>query len=257
MKARVGQLFRHFGYEIVHRESSLAADEVRVLRRVERFTMTSPSRIVGLMDAVKYVVSNRIPGSIVECGVWRGGSMMAAALTLIDAGDTSRDLVLFDTFEGMTAPGRHDKLADGTSARDVLERSPRAEGNGYWCIAGLDDVRTNVLSTGYPSDRIRFVSGRVEETLPRHAPEAIAVLRLDTDWYESTRHELVHLYGRLAEHGILIIDDYGHWQGARQAVDEFLAGLPIRPFLTRLDYTGRLVVKPGGAPASPSICGER
>jgi hypothetical protein len=256
IKARVGQLFRHFGYEIVQREASLAADEVRVLRRVEPFTMTSPSRIVGLMDAVKYVVSNEIPGAIVECGVWRGGSMMAAALTLIEAGDTSRDLALFDTFEGMTTPGRHDRLADGTPASDVLGHSPREQGNGYWCIAGLDDVRTNVLSTGYPPDRIRFVSGRVEDTLPLHAPDTIALLRLDTDWYESTRHELAHLYGRLADHGILIIDDYGHWQGARQAVDEFFAGLPLRPFLTRLDYTGRLAVKPGGSPAAPSIRGE-
>ena len=72
-------------------------------------------------------------------------------------------------------------------------------------------------------------------------PERIALLRIDTDWYESTRHELVHLYPRLSPGGVLIIDDYGHWQGARKAVDEyFQAGL----FLNHIDYTGRLAIKP-------------
>src|ERR1051325_10354963 len=88
------------------------------------------------------------------------------------------------------------------------------------------------------------LEGTVEETIPAQAPERIALLRLDTDWYESTRHELVHLYPRLVPGGVLIIDDYGHWEGARKAVDEYIAQNNLRLFLNRIDYAGRLAIKP-------------
>ena len=242
--SRVTGLLQRLGYDLTHRDQGFGRGELSTIRRVEPFTMTSRQRVVGLIDAVKYVVSNRVPGAFVECGVWRGGSMMAAALTLIELGDTSRELFLFDTFEGMTPPTSKDALADGTPASELLRGARRDDPHGYWCIADQKDVQQNILSTGYPPAKIRLVPGKVEETIPEHAPEAIALLRLDTDWYESTRHELVNLYGRLARHGVLIIDDYGHWQGARRAVDEFLATLEMKPFMTRLDYTGRLLIKP-------------
>ena len=98
--------------------------------------------------------------------------------------------------------------------------------------------------TGYDPARMHFVKGDVLETVPQEAPERIALLRLDTDWYESTRHELDHLYARLSPGGILIIDDYGHWRGARRAVDEFIEKHRLRLFLNRIDYTGRLAIKP-------------
>src|SRR5262249_28315332 len=111
-------------------------------------------------------------------------------------------------------------------------------------VASMEGVRSNLLSTGYPDSHIHLIKGKVEETLPRHAPERIALLRLDTDWYESTLHELIHLYPRLCPNGVLIIDDYGHWKGAREAVDDYFAKQELRPFLSRLDYSGRLVIKP-------------
>ena len=89
-----------------------------------------------------------------------------------------------------------------------------------------------------------MVKGKVEDTLPGHAPDHIAVLRLDTDWYASTKHEMEHLYPRLARGGVLIIDDYGHWAGSRQAVDEYLAEHGIHLLLNRTDYTGRMALKP-------------
>ena len=104
-------------------------------------------------------------------------------------------------------------------------------------------VRELVLSTGYPAERLHLVHGPVEETLPARAPEEIALLRLDTDWYESTRHELVHLYPRLADGGVLIIDDYGHWEGARRAVDEYFATEAPSLMLNRVDYTARIAIK--------------
>jgi hypothetical protein len=85
-----------------------------------------------------------------------------------------------------------------------------------------------------------LIAGKVEETLPEHAPESIALLRLDTDWYESTRHELEHLFPRVVAGGVLLLDDYGHWKGSRKAVDEYFAAQGITMLLNRVDYTGRL-----------------
>jgi hypothetical protein len=220
----------------------LSAQEREVVSRVAPYTMTSVERQVALVQAVRHIVRAGVPGCLVECGVWRGGSSMAAALTLLQEGRGDRHLYLYDTFEGMTPPTDADRNADGALARDLLASD--ASPAGVRAIANLDDVRRNMASTGYPADHVHFVAGPVERTLPAEAPgEPIALLRLDTDWYESTKHELMHLFPRLVEGGILIIDDYGHWEGARRAVDEYLAALPRRYLLHRIDYTGRLGVK--------------
>jgi O-methyltransferase len=209
-------------------------------RRVAPYTMTSPERIAAVCDAVSYATRAGIPGAYVECGVWRGGSSMAAALSLLALGDSERQLYLFDTFEGMSAPSEHDLRAnDRTAAADILESSNSAD--IMWCRASLEDVTANMASTGYPPGNVTYCKGMVESTLPGQAPEQIAILRLDTDWYESTRHELEHLYPRLAVGGVLIVDDYGYWAGARKAVDEYFAGRPI--LLNRIDRTGRIAVK--------------
>ncbi|HEY6815675.1 MAG TPA: TylF/MycF/NovP-related O-methyltransferase [Croceibacterium sp.] len=211
-----------------------------IYHRVAPYTMTSPERIAAVCDAVRHVDRARIPGAYVECGVWRGGSSMAAALSLLEAGDPERELCLFDTFEGMSAPTEHDLRAnDRAPAARLLESS--APQDTMWCRASLEDVSANMASTGYPPGLINYCKGMVESTLPHQAPDRIAILRLDTDWYESTRHELEHLYPRLAVGGVLIIDDYGYWAGARKAVDEYFAERPI--LLNRIDRTGRIAVK--------------
>ncbi len=241
--AHVHRLIRRLGYELRRPNEGLVADELDVLERVRPFTATTPARVVGLMDAVKYITKNHIPGSVVECGVWRGGSIMTVACTLLALGDTSRDIYLYDTFEGMSAPSDKDRHPDGSLvARTLAQLDPNEEGN-LWARAPLEAVKRNVLSTGYPAERFHFIQGKVEETLPARMPERIALLRLDTDWYESTRHELVHLYPLLEQSGVLILDDYGDWQGARQAVDEYFAAQPFRPLLTRMDSTGRMAIK--------------
>lgn len=216
--------------------------DAELCRRVAPFTMTTPPRIYALRRAVEYVVSRPVSGAIVECGVWRGGSVMAIALTLLRLGDTSRDIYLFDTFEGMTEPGSEDVKHSGETAAEILATSGRDSDD--WAIAALDDVRQAVSSVGYPEERIHFVQGRVEDTLPRTETGEIALLRLDTDWYASTKHTLTHLYPRLAAGGVLIVDDYAYWEGARQAVDEYISeqGLPL--LLNRIDYTARLALKP-------------
>ena len=106
-----------------------------------------------------------------------------------------------------------------------------------------EGVRKLLTGAGYPESRLHFVRGAVEQTLPARAPEQVAILRLDTDWYESTRHELVHLFPRLTVGGVLIVDDYGHWEGARKAVDEYFGAEHAPLLLTRVDYTGRVAIK--------------
>lgn len=219
-------------------------EDVALCESVADITMTSPERIVALRDAVDYICRNGIEGDIVECGVWRGGSMVVVANTLRAHGSL-RDLYLCDTFEGMSAPTEHDRSFEEASAGSLLEKTAPVEGHTVWCIAGEDDVRRNLARTGYPLEKQHFVRGKVEDTLPAAAPPTIALLRLDTDWYESTKHELEVLYPRLVDGGVLILDDYGYWQGARKAVDEYFANTKWKPLLHRIDLTGRMFVKRG------------
>jgi D-inositol-3-phosphate glycosyltransferase len=210
---------------------------------VRPYTMTSPQRVVALCEAIRYVSANRIGGDVVECGVWRGGSMLAAARSLLERGDTQRTLWLYDTFSGMTPPTAEDRrLIDRTDAAALLATQPRSA--DVWAVADLDDVRRTMSLCDYPEERVRYVVGPVEETIPGAVPKQIAVLRLDTDWYASTLHELIHLFPRLSPGGVLIIDDYGDWEGARRAVDEYLASIQTPVLLTRIDHTGRMAVVP-------------
>lgn len=243
---------RSFGYEVLRAPrvatqednfADLSLADKNIMIRAKPFTMTSEERLAALISAVRYVCHSRLPGDLVECGVWRGGSMMAAALTLLDEGDTVRHLYLYDTFSGMSEPTNEDKNLDGKMAQQQLDSEP--VNTGIWCHASLKEVQENLYSTGYPKENIHFVQGKVEETIPKTMPEGVAVLRLDTDWYESTRHELLHLFPRLAQYGILILDDYGHWQGARKAADEYFAQRQKPIFLHRVDYTARIAVKTG------------
>lgn len=208
------------------------------------FTMTGNERIFSLIEAISYVVKANIGGAIVECGVWRGGSMMTSALTLRHHERTDRDLYLFDTFSGMTMPTEADVDHAGAAAMVTIRKFLKRPDKPGWCEAGIEEVRANMLSTRYPANRIHLVQGPVEATIPEAAPDNIALLRLDTDWYESTKHEFDHLYDRVSPGGVIIIDDYGHWAGARKATDEFLQARNIQCLLHRVDYTARMFVKP-------------
>lgn len=218
--------------------------ERNTIRRALPFTMTGPMRLHALIQATGYVARNDIPGAFVEAGVWKGGSMMAVADTLMGLEQSDRELYLFDTFEGMAPPGAEDVTTRGVEASTLFEKMRGSGPNSDWCYASLEEVREAIGSTGYPPDRIHFVKGKVEDTIPDRAPAQIALLRLDTDWYESTRHELTQLYPRISRGGVLIIDDYGHWLGARKAVDEYVKENDLRLYLHRIDYTARIAIKP-------------
>ncbi len=169
--------------------------------------------------------------------------MMAMALTLSKLGDYNRDLYLYDTFSGMTAPSDADVSIFGGKAQEKYSRVKISEDTSDWVLSPLNEVKDNMFSTGYPIEKIHFIEGKVEKTIPENIPNEIALLRLDTDWYESTKHELIHLFPLLQLYGVLIIDDYGHWKGTKRAVDEYISDMNIRILLNRIDYTGRIAIK--------------
>lgn len=248
-KRFVQRALKAFDLRLV-RLSSPSFDDVSETERklygeVSEFTMTSPEAVFALTSAVRYVVDAAVPGAIVESGVWRGGSMMAVARTLQDVGRTDIPLYLFDTFEGMPEPTEEDVLWTGATAKELLATEAGKSAELLWAAASLDDVRQTMQHTGYPTHLVHYVEGRVQDTVPANAPESISVLRLDTDWYESSKHELEHLYPRLSAGGVLILDDYGWWSGVRKATDEYFEAHPPAPLLVRVGSSGaRVAVKP-------------
>ncbi|MDO8307672.1 MAG: TylF/MycF/NovP-related O-methyltransferase [Actinomycetota bacterium] len=235
--SRLGSAERRLPVEATRADADL-------IESLRPYTMTSAERLWSLLNAVRYVVDEGLTGDFAECGVWRGGSVMAMARGLLDLGVTDRRIWLYDTFAGMTDPTAADvEAGTGVTAAQMLATTEAGDGNNVWCIADRNDVEANVGSTGYPTDMFRFVEGDVAVTLRESVPDSIALLRLDTDWYESTRIGMEVLYPRLVVGGVCILDDYGHWQGARTAVDEYFAGQGHRPYMHPIDYSGRVFIK--------------
>jgi hypothetical protein len=206
--------------------------------------MTSVERMYALYKGVEYVVKHQIPGDFVECGVWKGGSSMLIAKTLLKFGVSDRKIWMYDTYEGMSEPTENDKDIAGVKADDLLKNASKEDQASVWCFSSLDEVKSNLKLTGYNETLIHFVKGKVEDTIPGEIPAGdIALLRLDTDWYESTKHEMIHMFPKLVKSGVLIIDDYGHWVGAKKAIDEYVEANKIILFLNKVDYSGRMAIK--------------
>ncbi len=239
--------FENLGVKIIAKKTweepyDLEQDFYALREKCKPFTLTSTERLYSVYNSIRYLSENKIEGAVVECGVWKGGSTMMAALALQKQNDVSRQIWLYDTYEGMSTPTEKDIDYRGEAGENEWKESQRSDHN-EWCYSSLDEVKKNVFSTAYPNEKINFIKGKVEDTIPQNIPEKIALLRLDTDWYESTYHELKYLYPRLVRNGVLIIDDYGFWKGAREATDQYFKEQGIKPLLSRIDTTGRMMVK--------------
>jgi hypothetical protein len=233
------------GYSIIN-NYSIVDEYPEIYKKCLPFTMTSKERIYALRKAVEYVVDLGLAGDFVECGVWKGGSAMVMAYTLLELGDTSRKIYLYDTYEGMSSPSKDDyRMSDHADASSLMAKSKKRadDADNIWYFSPLSEVQNNLVLTGYPKDKLVFVKGKVEDTIPGSMPSQIALLRLDTDWYESTKHELTYLYPLLVNKGVLIIDDYGAWAGSRKATDEYFNANKSRILLNRVDATGRVGIK--------------
>jgi predicted O-methyltransferase YrrM len=173
-------------------------------------------------SAAKYVAQSGIEGDIVECGVWKGGSSIIMAETLGAYGCADKSIYMYDTFSGMTEPDSRDVSFQSHNEAHLTWKKRQNDTHNAWAYAGLEEVRDNVGRADCSFEKFIFVKGDVCQTIPEVVPEKISILRLDTDWYKSTYHEMLHLFPRLSIGGVLIVDDYGTYSGARDAVDDYL-----------------------------------
>ena len=239
---------RFFNAESAAIKSLALEDDVayRIYNDVRGRTMTDANRIHNLVIATRYIVVNKIQGDFIECGVWRGGSMMAIAKTLLESHEIGRELFLYDTFLGMTPPIFVDVDLAGNKASELMQKEFNSKQgeykDGVIAYASLGDVEAGMRSTGYNMEQINYVQGDVLETLLLSNHQQIALLRLDTDWYESTKFELQILWPKIATGGVMIIDDYDHWSGCRKAVDEYFTQMEVKPLMMKMS-TGRIIVK--------------
>lgn len=222
-----------------HKLRAVDDPHAKIIDLCKPFTLVTRERLLGVISAAEYVSGAKIPGAFVECGVYKGGCSMAAAYAFRRVGRSDVEFWLYDTYEGMPPASAEDvHLKSGKSATAMFPKDGTA-----WDAASFEEVTANMARTNYPKARIHMVKGLVEETIPAKIPDQISILRLDTDWYASTKHELEHLFPRLSRGGVLIIDDYGHWEGNRKAVDEYFADHGVHMLLNRTDYAGRMGVK--------------
>jgi O-methyltransferase len=210
-----------------------------IYRKCQDQTLTPFKEMYSMYEAACYVTKAGIAGDFVECGVWKGGSSMIAALAFLQCNSSTRKLYLYDTYEGMPDIGSHDEDTGASPFQLAMNITTLLRGGHSGVFyAPLEEVRRNMQSTGYPSAQVVLVKGMVENTLPAQAPEQISLLHLDSDLYESTYHELTHLFPRLVNGGVLIIDDYGSWKGSRKATDQYFEEQGIKMFLKRAGSTG-------------------
>lgn len=246
LKFYIQKILARYGYKIIE-DVSIEPDQDKrfkeLFRKYSPYTLSSIERIFSLYKAIQYIVSARIPGDFVECGVWKGGNCMIMADLLLSLEEKNRKIYLYDTFTGMPKPTKYDFNYTNTSYSLKTWKKGIRKDHNEMSFAPIEEVQKNMQMTGYPQKNIIFVKGKVEDTIPDIMPRNIALLRLDTDWYESTKHEMKFLFPKLSKRGVLIIDDYGHWAGAKKAVDEYLKNNKITILLNRVDYTCRTGIK--------------
>lgn len=213
---------------------------LKLYQKCKPYSITSVPMMYSMYLATQNISKNKINGAIVECGVWRGGNIMLSASLLVSQKDTDRPLFLYDTFE---CEWESPTKKDGLIYSDTPMAARSKKNAAYRFGTSFRQVAKVLASTGYPKKRTVLVKGFVQDTIPKTIPETIALLRLDTDFFESTYHELSHLYPRLAVGGILLIDDYGKYKGATEAVDKYFRENKIKMLLNRIELQGRMGVK--------------
>ncbi|MCE0498127.1 MAG: TylF/MycF family methyltransferase [Methylacidiphilales bacterium] len=241
--------FARFGYSIDLRKIKdgkfpiwIEKDFITFLKACRGNTLVPWEALHMNYQAAKWVTRYHIPGDVVECGVFRGGSILMMAKTIQASENTpDRCFWLYDTFEGMSAPDDRDISLLGP-AHDSYKGSLRKDGTSNWCRVDIDAVKA-LLAEHTVGLKTAFVKGKVEDTLnyADNLPKVISILRLDTDFYESTKKEMEVLYPLLADGGVLIADDYLMWLGSRQAIDEYFSNNNIKPSFFIDPQSGRIM----------------
>jgi hypothetical protein len=254
MKKLIKKIIKLFGYEIISNNdwlrknenyiAEISKNESAILNNIKDYTMTSIPSQWSLIQSINHVIRNNVEGSFVECGIFRGGNIILMS-KLLEKHKVEKNIFAYDTFEGMPLPGEDDLDLRGNSSIDkFLELKNYEKEGSQWCYCNIQDVKSNIkkFNINYLKN-INFIKGKVEETLldVKNLPKKISLLRLDTDFYSSTKIELNILFPLLEKNGILIVDDYGHFMGAKKAVDEFF--YEKKAWFHRVDYSTRLLIK--------------
>ena len=221
-------------------ESTLQDREI--ISKATGYTSSTEVAQWAFIQSIKYIEMAGILGDIIECGVWKGGNLIIASL-MREAMGFNRSIWGYDTFTGMTEPSDIDvKPGFAVNAREKFKAMVKGDVVD-WCYVPIEDVEANLRTICGKVD-VRLIKGDVCKTLldEDNVPEQISILRLDTDFYESTRVELEVLYPRVPSGGVVIIDDYGIWQGSKKAVDQYF-GADL-PWLHYINRGVRLFVKP-------------
>ena len=216
----------------------MTSEESQVIEKCLNYSMTNRRRMWALINAINHVSNQNILGDFVECGVWKGGNLILFNM-MNNKKNLDRNIYGYDTFEGMSRPTDHDTKFKGIQAINKYKATIKSDTG--WCKSTLDEVEENI-SKEFPNNNTKLIKGKVEDTLliENNIPQKISILRLDTDFYESTKVELEVLFPRLEKGGILILDDYGHWMGSKKAVDEYFK---TKPFLIYVDHACRFLIK--------------
>ena len=250
----VNSISKKFGYRLIKIDKSNWSDafvgiskfEKSILNICSKFSMTGFERMYFLIKAIEQIKNNKIQGDFVECGVWKGGNLILFQ-KMIEKLNIKKKIYAYDTFKGMTDPGKFDYTFEKREAKEILStlRKKKVDSKKNIVLAecSLDDVTKNYKKNTKLNKNLHCIKGPVETTLKikKNIPKKISILRLDTDWYESTKIELEILFPLLTKNGILIIDDYGYWKGAKKAVDQYFFKKPITLF--KIDFTSRFIIK--------------
>ena len=236
LKKITGYTNYKFIRKIDHELENTSRFNKELIKNFSKYTMTSDMKIFSLIKAFEYVNKFKINGDFVECGVFTGGNIMILK-KLIEQNNLQRNIYAYDTFEGMTNPTSYDIKIDGTIASEKYLKKDN------WSSCSLDKVKKNFAEMKLGLNNINFIKGKVENTLKisKNLPKKIAILRLDTDFYESTKTELEYLYPLVVDGGVLIIDDYGSWLGSKKATDEYFSN-KIN-FMHFIDHSARMIIK--------------
>lgn len=228
-----GRSILEIGAMLAARPSAESLHLARLIVQIKpAHTMVRNLNLVNLYRMVRYINRSGLPGAIVECGVWNGGSSAMMAAACRDTG-AQRDFWLFDSFEGLPPPTEKDS---------AIERANYFKG---WNKGSIVSVERIFDRLGLPLGRVHFVKGWFEQTIPAATVQEIALLHIDADWYESVTLVLSTLYDRVVPGGYVVFDDYNFWEGCTRAAHDFLdsRGIP-RAALHRVGGMGAYFQKP-------------
>lgn len=262
MKKTANKFLKNFGIQVTRYRKvpkmlgyELEEEAVANIAIVRKNTMLSYPRLTCLFNQVAFCEKNSIEGAFVECGVWKGGAIGLMALANLKYGKVKRDLHLFDAFDDICEPDAEKDKGVAFEELEQLGFKHKMAGKlipikgiyagigGHGTIEECEKLLLEKIK--YPKNNIIFHKGWFQNTLPLNASKIgpIAILRLDGDWYASTKVCLENLFDQVVSGGFVIIDDYGHYEGCKKAVDEFIHEKKLNVFLHFVDYTCRYWIK--------------